>query len=69
MKVTKINIGIYKITLDNKVFEAQRTYDGQWHLLESVDYSHLGLSNEMEYQNTFLTLRCCKIAVQNMLKK
>ena len=64
MKVTKINKGIYKITIGNRVFEAERSYDGQWNLFESVDYSHLGLSNEMEWQNTFVTFKSCKIAVE-----
>jgi hypothetical protein len=69
MKVSKINIGIYKITIDNRVFQAEKNYYGQWNLLESVDYSYLGLSNEMEYFDTFLTLGCCKIAAQDISKE
>jgi|TARA_R110000764_G_scaffold13581_1_gene39242 hypothetical protein len=68
MRVTKINTGIYKITIGTRVFEAAKTYDGQWHLSESVDYSHLGLSNELEYQNTFMTLKSCKMAVKIIVK-
>jgi len=68
MKVTKINTGIYKITIGVRVFEAEKTYDGQWNLSESIDYSHLGLSNEMEYQNTFITFKSCKMAAQLISK-
>ena len=68
MKVTKINTGIYKITIGTRVFEAEKNYVGQWNLSESVDYSHLGLLNEMEYQNTFVTFKSCKIAAELISK-
>ena len=37
MKVTRINTGIYKIENKGKVFQCEKSEDGQWMMLQFVE--------------------------------
>ena len=62
MKVTRINTGIYKIEVNGKKFNAEKTEDGQWQLVQIIYNNKIGMSETEEYCNHFLTLKSCKIA-------
>jgi len=57
MKTSRINTGIYKITKGNRTFEAEKTEDGQWQLLEIVD-------NNVQYVDHYLDFKSCKVYVE-----
>tara|TARA_R110000803_G_scaffold198984_1_gene262880 strand:- start:182 stop:394 length:213 start_codon:yes stop_codon:yes gene_type:complete len=64
MKTTKINKGIYKITNGSRTFEANKSEDGQWQLLELIDNSEVGMPDSYEYIDHWLDFRSCKIWVE-----
>ena len=57
IKTTKINIGIYSIKRENRMFQAEQCDDGQWQLCEVTD--------NQEYINHYLDLTSCKILVND----
>jgi len=63
MKTKKINTGIYRIVKANRTFEAEKTQDGQWQLIELVDcvYSNQQIT---EYVDHYLDLKSCKVFVE-----
>jgi len=63
MKTTRINTGIYKIVKGNRTFEAEKTQDDQWQLIELVNcvYSNQQIT---EYVDHYLDLKSCKVFVE-----
>lgn len=63
MKTKRINTGIYRIVKANRTFEAEKTEDGQWQLIELVEcvYSNQQIT---EYVDHYLDLKSCKVFVE-----
>lgn len=57
MKTTRINTGIYKIKKGTKTFEAEKTYDGQWQLIQITE-------DGSEYIEHYTDLKSCKVYVE-----
>jgi hypothetical protein len=68
MKTTRINTGIYKIENQGKIFQCEKTYDGQWMMLLFVE-SNVGLQGDYEYCNHFITLSDCKYFIDNCINE
>jgi len=64
IKTTRVAAGIYRITREGRTFEAQKTEDGQWQMLQLVE-NNVGLPSEWEYIEHYLDLRSCKILVND----
>ena len=55
MKVTRINTGIYKIEHEGKVFQCEKSEDGQWMMLQFVESQWDGIQGQYEYCNHYIT--------------
>lgn len=68
MIVKKINAGIYSITNQGKVFQCEKTENGQWQMLLFVE-STVGVQGDYEYCNHYVTLSDCKYIIKNYINE
>jgi hypothetical protein len=69
MKVTRINTGIYKIEHEGKVFQCEKSEDGQWMMLQFVESQWDGIQGQYEYCNHYITLSDCKYVIENHINE
>jgi hypothetical protein len=67
MKVTKLRMGYYKITIENNTYYV--SFDDMqklWIVEVRIDNSNYGMKNSLEYITSLPTLRDCKLAVKSL---
>jgi hypothetical protein len=69
MKVTRINTGIYKIENKGKVFQCEKSEDGQWMMLLFVESQLDGMQGHYDYCNHYITLSDCKYIIENHINE